>query len=103
MLVFSLLTYRGFLKHTLLFLLSTAFAVIAAIALLIGATIWTVIIRKAESVNELMVGPEGSPVPLGIVVSTGSAIYLVWASWACILISILPYMIRYALLSAVFP
>ena len=87
--------HSGFLKHTLLFLLSTVFAVIGALALLIGATIWTVIIKKAESINNFVVGSASQPVPLGITVSTGDALFLVWASWACLLVSIMPYMIRY--------
>ena len=74
--------------------MSTAFAIIGALALLIGATIWTVIIEKSKSVNDIVVGTAGSQVPLGIFVSTGSALFLLWASWACLLVSILPYMIR---------
>ena len=85
---------RGFLKHTLLFLLSTVFAVIGALSLLIGATIWTVIIKKAEGINNFVVGSASSPTPLGITVSTGDALFLLWASWACLLVSCLPYMIR---------
>ena len=85
---------RGLLKHTLLFLLSTVFAVIAALTLLIGATIWTVIIKKAEGINDFIVGQQNNPAPLGITVTTGNALFLVWASWACQLVSILPYMIR---------
>ncbi|PIL29659.1 hypothetical protein GSI_08296 [Ganoderma sinense ZZ0214-1] len=92
----------GFLKHTLLFLLSTVFAVIGALALLIGATIWTVIIKKAESINNFVVGSATQPVPLGITVSTGDALFLVWASWACLLVSIMPYMIRYSGFCAMF-
>ena len=87
-------THRGLLKHTLLFLLSTGFAIIGTVTLLIGATIWTVIVKKSESINDFVVGQADSPAPLGIVVSTGDAIFLLWASWACILVSILPYMIR---------
>ncbi|TFK93557.1 carbohydrate-binding module family 43 protein [Polyporus arcularius HHB13444] len=90
----ALALITGFLKHTFLFLLSTAFAIIGALALLIGATIWTVMIEKCKSVNDIMVGTAGSQVPLGIFVSTGSALFLLWASWACLLVSILPYMIR---------
>ncbi|RPD63253.1 hypothetical protein L226DRAFT_451078 [Lentinus tigrinus ALCF2SS1-7] len=90
----------GFLKHTVLFMLSTAFALVGALALLIGATIWTVIIEKSKSVNDIMVGPASSQVSLGILVSTGNAIFLLWASWACLLVSILPYMIRLAALTS---
>ncbi|KAI0670201.1 Glucanosyltransferase-domain-containing protein [Trametes maxima] len=90
----ALALLTGLLKHTVLFFLSTLFAVLGALTLLIGATIWTVMIKKAESINDFVVGPSAAPVPLGITVSTGNAIYLLWASWACLLVSILPYMIR---------
>ena len=53
--------YRGLLKHALAFLVSTVFAVVASLFLLIGAVIWTVIIKKAESwiIEETEVDPEG--------------------------------------------
>ncbi|KAI0757284.1 Glucanosyltransferase-domain-containing protein [Daedaleopsis nitida] len=92
----ALALITGFLKHSVLFFLSTVAAIIGAIALLIGATIWTVIIKKAQGVNNFLVGPAASPAPLGIVVSTGNALFLLWAAWACLLVSILPYLIRYA-------
>ena len=79
----------------MLFFLSTVFAVIGALTLLIGATIWTVIIKKTEGINDFIVGQQSNPAPLGIDVTTGNAIFLLWASWACLLVSILPYMIRY--------
>lgn len=62
--------------------------------LLIGATIWTVIIKKAESINGFMVGNASDPAPLGITVSMGNAVYLAWAGFVTLLASILPYMIR---------
>ncbi|KAF9817496.1 hypothetical protein IEO21_03347 [Rhodonia placenta] len=62
--------------------------------LLIGAAIWTVIIKKAETINDLMVGKASSPTPLGIVVSMGNGVYLAWAAFACLIASVLPYMIR---------
>jgi len=84
----------GLLKHTLAFVISTLFAILGSLMLLIGAAIWTAIIKKAESsINGLMVGPTASPVPLGITVSTGDALFLLWASFACLIVSILPYMI----------
>ncbi|CDO70234.1 hypothetical protein BN946_scf184942.g34 [Trametes cinnabarina] len=89
----ALALFTGLLKHTVLFFLSTTFAVIGSLALLIGATIWTVIIKKAESINDFVVGHPDELVPLGINVSTGDGIFLLWAAWACLLVSILPYMI----------
>ncbi|OBZ79074.1 hypothetical protein A0H81_00472 [Grifola frondosa] len=89
----ALTLFTGLLKHTFLFLLSTAFAVIGSLTLLIGATIWTVIIKKTESINDFIVGPSTSPAPLGIIVTTGNALFLLWAAFACLIVSILPYMI----------
>ena len=71
--------------------------------LLIGATIWTVIIKKAQSINDLMVGPEGAPVPLGVEVSIGNALLLAWGAFACLIISIIPYMIRCVYRFLLFP
>jgi hypothetical protein len=62
--------------------------------LLIGASIWTVLIKKSEAVNDFVIGPNNHPVPLGIVVSVGSGLYMIWAAFACMLISIVPYMVR---------
>ncbi|KAH9853090.1 Glucanosyltransferase-domain-containing protein [Lenzites betulinus] len=89
----ALALLTGLLKHTVLFFLSTLFAVLGALTLLIGATIWTVMIKKAETINDFIVGPAAAPVPLGITVTTGNALFLLWAAWACLLVSILPYMI----------
>ncbi|KAH9890994.1 Glucanosyltransferase-domain-containing protein [Cubamyces lactineus] len=90
----ALALFTGLLKHTVLFFLSTLFAVLGSLTLLIGAIIWTVVIKKAESINDFVVGhPDQPTTPLGITVSTGSGIFLLWASWACLLVSILPYMI----------
>ncbi|KAI0768590.1 Glucanosyltransferase-domain-containing protein [Trametes elegans] len=85
----GLALFTGLLKHTVLFFLSTLFAVIGALTLLIGATIWTVMIKKAESINDFVVGPASAPVPLGITVTTGNAIFLLWAAWACLLVLML--------------
>jgi len=85
--------FCGMTKHTFLFLLSTVFAILGSITLLIGATIWTVIIKKTQSVNTFAVGPTPSTVPLGIDVTIGSALYLAWAAFGCLTASIVPYMI----------
>ncbi len=86
--------YSGVAKHTLAFLLSTFFAIIGSLMLLIGATIWTVVIKKTQSVNGIMVGQPGNMVPLGIDVTIGSALYLAWAGFGTLVASIIPYMIR---------
>jgi len=87
----SLLT--GVIKHTWAFFLSTGSAVLSSILVLSGSAIWTVIIQKSQSVQNILAGPPGGRVPVGIVVSTGPGLYLAWASFACLVVSIVPYMI----------
>jgi len=89
----ALALIAGLLKHPLAFVSSTAFAAFGSLMLLIGAAIWTVVANKAGDINGLLVGTSDDPVPLGITVSTGNGLYLLWASFACLLVSVLPYMI----------
>lgn len=71
------------------------FALIASVLLLIGAVIWTVIIKKAQDINGWIVPlSNGNQVPLGINVSLGNGVLLAWAAFACIAASLIPYMIR---------
>lgn len=67
---------------------------VGSLMLLIGAAIWTVIVKKAQSVNDLFLGPETAPVSLGIEVTIGNALLLAWGAFACLIVSIIPYMIR---------
>jgi hypothetical protein len=67
-------------------------SILAALFILIGAAIWTSIIQKCEGINTHYVS---SGVLSGIIVSYGSGIYLVWAAFACLAASIVPYMVRY--------
>ena len=86
----------GLIKHTLGYLAATALAIIGSAFLLIGAVIWTVIVKKAQSINTVMVGQPGNIVPVGIEVDIGNGIYLAWAAFACLIASTVPYMIRCA-------
>jgi hypothetical protein len=88
------LRISGVAKHNVTFFASTSLSVIGSLMLLIGASIWTVLIKKSEGINDFVIGPNNNPVPLGIVVSVGSGLYMVWAAFACMLISIVPYMVR---------
>jgi len=83
--VFALLT--GVVRHTLFFVLSTCFAILGTILLLIGASIWTVALKKVETINSL----SSSSTPLGIYFSTGSGLHMLWAAVACLALSIVPY------------
>jgi len=89
----ALALVTGILKHTFGFLVSTLLAILGSVALLIGATMWTVVIMKAESINDFFVGNPAAPVPLGIDVSVGEGVFLLWAAFACLIVSVIPLMI----------
>lgn len=93
-LAYPRLLHRGVIKHTIAFFLSTSCAILASILVLAGSALWTVIIKKAEDINTWSVDVQSVQVPLGIQVSAGHGLYLVWAAFACLVTSIIPYMIR---------
>ena len=80
------------IKHTWAFFLSTSAAIVASIFVLAGSALWTVAIKRAETINAWTVQP--AQVPLGIEVSVGIGLYLAWAAFACLVTSVIPYMIR---------
>ncbi|TFK57646.1 hypothetical protein OE88DRAFT_1671778 [Heliocybe sulcata] len=88
----ALAFFLGIAKRTVTFLASSLFAIIGSLFLLVGAAIWTAIVHRAASINDLVVGSSSAPTPLGINVSIGNGIYLAWAAFACLFVSILPYM-----------
>jgi len=85
------------IKHTWAFFVSTSAAAIASIFILAASALWTVLIKKAEDINTWTVQP--AQVPLGIQVSAGVGLYLVWAAFACLVTSVIPYAFRSVLLS----
>ncbi|ESK98184.1 hypothetical protein Moror_301 [Moniliophthora roreri MCA 2997] len=89
----ALAFFSGLAKHNFTFLLSATFAGISSLFVLVGAAIWTVIIKKSDSINEIIIGTETNPSPLGITVSTGPGLYLVWAAFACLIASTVPYVV----------
>ena len=68
------------------------FSIAGSILILIGASIWTVLIKRTEAINNLLIGLP--PVSVEIVVSSGSGLFLTWAAFACMVVSVVPYMIR---------
>lgn len=48
--------FRGIPKRTYTYLLSTMFAILGSGLLFIGVVIWTVIVNKAKSINNAVVG-----------------------------------------------
>ena len=77
------------------FLISSSLSVLGSFLLLVGAALWTVIVKKAEAVNSITINLNGSAVPIGITVAVGPGLYLTWAAFACLAVSIVPYMLRY--------
>lgn len=93
--------HRGVAKHNMTFLVSTLFAIAGSLLLLIGASIWTVIVQRSAAINDLVVeSVNGSrTMPLGINVSVGPGLFLTWAAFACLVVSVIPYMIRFVIFS----
>ncbi|KAG6814048.1 hypothetical protein H0H92_003898 [Tricholoma furcatifolium] len=83
----------GFLKTHFTFFLSTIFAVVGSGMLLIGASIWTIMIKKSAAVENVMIGNTASSTPIGIVISVGTGLYMTWAAFALLVFSVVPYMI----------
>ncbi|KAJ7693647.1 actin cortical patch SUR7/pH-response regulator pali [Mycena rosella] len=89
----ALALLTGVAKNNFTFFISTALAIVGAILLLIGASIWTAMIHKAQSINSVMIGPPASPVLAGIVVSVGPGLFMIWAAFVALFASVVPYMV----------
>jgi len=87
----ALALLTGVAKNNFTFFVSTGFAIIGSIFILISASIWTAMIHKAQSINGVMIGIPA--VPIGIEVTMGSALPMIWAAFATLTVSIAPYMI----------
>ncbi|THH11780.1 hypothetical protein EW145_g439 [Phellinidium pouzarii] len=86
----------GIPKKTYTYLLSTLFAILGTGLLFVGVVIWTVLVNKTESINRATVTTSGSDsevTPLGIIVSAGASLWLFWASFVCLFLSIMPYLV----------
>lgn len=79
-------------KHTATLLASTILHVFSALFILVGAAIWTVMIQKANEVSRIYI-PDAVNTPLGIEVSLGPGLLLLWAGFAIMTVSIIPSMI----------
>jgi len=89
----ALALVSGVLKHTVAFLLSSSLSVLGSFLLLIGAALWTVVIAKAGSINGYSLTANGVSVPQGIITTAGPGLYMLWAAFACLTVSIVPYML----------
>ena len=82
----------GVFKHTLAFLASACLAMLATVFLLTAASLWTSAIHTSESVNGLILNTTN--IPLGIKVSSGHGLSLLWGAVGCLFASLVPYLIR---------
>jgi len=80
----------GIIKNKFTFLASSFFSILGTLFLLIGSSIWTSVIGKAQTINTAVVR---GGVPLGINVSAGSALWLFWSAFVLLFLSTVPYTI----------
>lgn len=85
--------FTGVARRAMLFFISTASSIIAALFILVGAAIWTSIVKKCEGVNTWEISQLNGGIISGIIVSYGSGIYLAWAAFACLAAATVPYMV----------
>ena len=85
--------HRGAIRRVGTVSIATFSAVVSSILILAGSAHWTVAIKKAEGINTFAVNVESAQIPLGIEVSAGIGLYLAWAAYACLVMSIIPYII----------
>lgn len=90
----ALAMLSGIKKSNLTFFLSSLFAILATLMILTSAAIWTAVVSKAQAVNTQQIPmntPSEQPVPLGIQISPGSGLWLLWSSFATLFLSTIPY------------
>jgi hypothetical protein len=84
----------GLVKSRTTFWVATSLAVFSTLCIMISASIYTAIVGKAQGINSAQwQPPSGPPVPLGIVVTFGNALWLQWTAFICLFLSIVPYVI----------
>jgi len=86
----------GIFKHNYTFCISTLFAVAGSILILIGASIWTVLINRTEAVNDVVLFHPDTGQELGsfgFQISAGNGLSILWGAFATLLVSVIPYMI----------
>lgn len=82
----------GVCKRTVAFFASACLAILATVFIMTAASLWTSAINTSESVNGLILNT--TSIPLGIEVSSGTGLSLLWAAVGCLLVSLVPYVIR---------
>lgn len=85
------------MKHVRTFFFSSLFAILGSIFLLSGAAVWTAIIKNVQGLNHIAITLENTSVQLSLQLAAGRGLFLTWAAFACLSISIVPYMMMYVL------
>jgi len=78
----------GLYRSITSFTIACTMITLSVVTLFTGAVIWTAILNKTRSINKVNVLPG---VPLGIIVSYGNGLWLIWAGFVLILLSAAPY------------
>jgi len=82
--------FTGFAAHRFFFLMSAMAAFFGFLCLGVGTAIWTaIIVRARHSVNNATLGSS----PLGIHVSYGNGMWILWAATLASLLSIVPFLL----------
>ncbi|EIN13394.1 hypothetical protein PUNSTDRAFT_94437 [Punctularia strigosozonata HHB-11173 SS5] len=91
----ALAFFVGILRHTYTFFLSTLFALVGSLLLLVAAAIWTAALASARSVNALhLTRPDAAPaIALGIHLDAGNGLFILWAAFATLFASLGPYLV----------
>ncbi|KAJ7919031.1 actin cortical patch SUR7/pH-response regulator pali [Mycena leptocephala] len=89
----ALALLTGVAKSAFTFFASTTFSIIGSLFILIGASIWTVMIKKTQSINTAIIANTVPPVSAGIEVTIGTGLYMIWAAFVTLAVSVIPYMV----------
>jgi len=92
----GLAMFIGLKRGNLSFFLSSTMSILAALMILTCASMWTALVVRAETINHAVVNTNAtvqpaSAVPLGIKVSFGTGMWLLWASCVTLFLSAIPY------------
>ncbi|KAH6901172.1 hypothetical protein BKA70DRAFT_705794 [Coprinopsis sp. MPI-PUGE-AT-0042] len=82
----------GIFKSVTTFALSTYCCFLACIFLLLGGALWTVALKRAQSINSASIA-EIAAEGVGIKVSAGSGLAMVWATYGLMMVACVPYLI----------
>jgi len=89
----ALALITGFAKNNFTFFLSSITAIAGSIMILVSASIWTVLVNKSAAVNNIIIQSPGTEILVGIELSAGSGLFITWAAFACLFVSVVPYMV----------